>query len=483
MASSVERFGFQSCVTIVRFTATIGFSVLLLTSFGCGRRGLGLFSGNLLLIVELENVSYLHLDNSSEPIDSSTGSLYALGDINKDGYTDFVISARRPWGSGGGDRGWVAAYSGKEGTVLWQMVGKNDADARADGEESGYHLKEIFLVGDLNNDGIPDIYCRDAYYKRTVFLLSGQDGSRIGRFPVEVTPGMLVRHPLCSHDVNGDGADDFLFSIFSDPGPTIQILSGTDLKPMEKHSDFWPETIAYCAQWVLPRFGDVNNDGTDDHLLRRGLKQDLDDPVYTYEMAFVSGADFSVIRSFESPRPRSRGQEHHATTGDLDRDGMADILMTASTGEGPDTHSSFIRAFSGADGQIIWQLLGTQFKAGQQTFLINTKTGERTDLAPDIEFKGPVLSLPDINSDSIRDVATVAILPGTQRTRQGVLLFSGTDGVSLGTLELPASHWKLNHAMVLLESVTNDGQPGVAVVASTDDKKTAICIFRLPQSG
>jgi len=481
MANNVERFGFQSCVTIGRFTATIALSVLLSTSFGCGRGGLGLFSGNLLLIVELENVNYLHSDNSSQPIDSSTGSLYALGDINKDGYTDFVISARRQGGSGGGDRGWVAAYSGKEGTILWQMVGKNDADAREDGKESGYHLEEIFLVGDLNNDGIPDIYCRDTYHKRTVFLLSGQDGSRIGRFPVEDTE--LVRRPLCSHDVNGDGADDFLFSVSGKPGPSIQILSGTDLKPMEKHSNFWPETIANYAQWVLPRFGDVNNDGTDDHLLRRGLKQHPDDPVYTYEMAFVSGTDFSVIRSFESPRPRIGGKEHHATTGDLDGDGMSDILMTASVGEGHNRHSSFIRAFSGADGQIIWQLLGTQFKAGQQTFLINTKTGERTDLAPDIEFEGPVLSLPDINSDSIRDVATVAILPGTQRTRRGVLLFSGTDGASLGTLELSASQGKLNHAMVLLESVTYDGQPGVAVVARTLDRKTAICIFRLPQSG
>ena len=384
MASSVKHFGFLSCVTIVRSTATIGLSVLLLTSFGCGSGGLGLFSGNLLLIVELKNVKYLQLDNSSQPIDSSTGSLHALGDVNKDGYSDFVISARRQGGSGGGDRGWVAAYSGKEGTVLWQMVGKSDADAKAEGGESGYHLKEIFLVGDLNNDDISEIYCREAYHKRTVLLLSGQDGRRIGRFPVEDSD--LVRRPLCGQDVNDDGTNDFLFSIFGKPGPSIQILSGTDLKPLEKHSNFWPETITHYAQWVLPRFGDVNNDGIDDHLLRRGLKQHPDAPVYTYEMAYFSGTDFSVIRSFESPRPRIQGKEHHAKTGDLDGDGTADILMTASVGEGPDRNSSFVRAFSGANGQIIWQLLGTQFDAGQQNFLIDTKTGERTDLAPDIEF-------------------------------------------------------------------------------------------------
>ncbi|MAE75870.1 MAG: hypothetical protein CMJ85_03250 [Planctomycetes bacterium] len=72
-------------------------------------------------------------------------SVAGIGDQNGDGYADVAAGA---WGSdlGGTDAGLTRLYSGRNGTVLWDV--KGDA-----GDELG---ASIAHVGDINGDGAPD---------------------------------------------------------------------------------------------------------------------------------------------------------------------------------------------------------------------------------------------------------------------------------------------------------------------------------------
>ena len=462
----------------------IGIAVVVFFPFsglwmGCGGpgAGLGLFRDGSVRVIELEKISYLHLPTLRPCLDSTNPSLLALGDTNRDGMTDFVIAAVAKGRTSGVDRGWIEAYSGRDGAVLWQITGMGEKEARAAGEEKAYHLGEISLVEDLNGDGFPEIYCREAYYKDTAFLFSSRDGSRLGRFPIDRS-GYLAQALYCQ-DLDGNGTVDIVFRAKDENSISIQALSSADLSPTTKKLGILSGTLATRAEWLIPQFRDVDSDGAGDHLLRRGLRQSNRDPVYTFELVMVSGKDFSIIKTFETPRPRMGGKDHYGAAGDLDGDRVDDILMTASVGAGPNNLTSSLRAISGANGNIIWQVLGTQFKGGQTLITVDAKTGVQTKNAPDVKFDGPVLSIPDVNGDAIDDVATVAFAPESMGARRAVLLFSGSDGTPLTTLQVVKGRGTLYSSIILLESISEDGSPGLAVNGMSADGKSIIAIFAL----
>ena len=466
------------CICIAVVVVMFPFSGLLIGCGGSGA-GTGIFSDGSVRVIELEKVSYLHRPTTTRLcLDSTNPSLLALGDTNGDGITDFVIAAVAKGRTSGVDRGWIEAYSGRDGAVLWQIGGMGEKEAQAEGKEKGYHFKEISLVKDLNNDGIPEIYCREAYYKDTAFIFSGRDGSRLGRFPID-RRGFLAQALYCQ-DLDGNGTDDIVFLVWDGHSVAIQALSSVDLSPTINKLEILSGSLGTSAKWLIPQFRDVDDDGVEDHLLRRGLNQSNTDPVYTFELVVVSGKDFSIIKTFETPRPRITGKDHYSAAGDLDRDRVDDILMTASVGAGPNNLTSSLRAISGANGDIIWQVLGTQIKGGQTTFLVDAKTGAQTTLEPDVQFDGPVLAIPDVNGDAIHDVATVAYAPGSKGARKAVLLFSGSDGAPLATLQVDEDRGTLYSSIVLLESVSDDGSPGLAVNGRAADGRSIIAIFALP---
>ena len=453
--------------------------LLMSTLSGCGNARSD--SGEPQLIIKLEGVSYLW-KVSAGALDSANGGLHALGDINGDGYTDILVAASRQGRGGAVDRGWIEAYSSKDGTPLWQLSGKGDKEAKADGNENGYHFKDVSLVGDLNSDGVRDIYCREAWSKRTAFLLSGRDGRRIGRYPIERTD--YLRRPLRWQDVDGGGSIGLIFRRYNKFSPlALQVHSGTDLSLIRNVDNIWPQAKNSGAAWLLPRFSDVDGDGISDCVVRRGLRQSSTDPKYSYEYAVLSGKDFSIIRRFETNRPRMGGDTVHARAGDLNGDSVEDILMASVTGAGQDNYGSFLRAISGTDGDVLWQVLGTELLGGRKQLTVDAKTGRRTELGADVEFGAPVIATPDLNGDDVHEVVTVADAPHDEGSRRAVLIFSGSDGQLLATLHVPKKRGALNTGktqIVLLDSVTSKGYPGLAVAGRTPQGSTMLAIFILP---
>lgn len=240
-----------------------------------------------------------------------------LGDLNGDGHADFVVTAPQAGGKGS-----VRAFSGKDGTSLfdlwgeaagdqfgsavagdcsgedrWLAVGAQDAGDGDRGEvclyrlesgqpvlaqrfvndETGANLGQMFLSfpGDLNEDGTSDLYCSDFNSSQSgpgsgrAFVYSGADGALLRDLPGAQPGEGLGTSPSDAGDLDGDGVGDLAIGAWQNreqaiSGGKVYLFSGKTGKPIGA----WTcrqqgDTFGFDATGL----GDVDADGTADLLL------------------------------------------------------------------------------------------------------------------------------------------------------------------------------------------------------------------------
>jgi hypothetical protein len=74
-------------------------------------------------------------------------SLCGAGDVNQDGFEDFLVGAGASSSGGGNGRGYVDLYSGRDGSLMKSWDGAADFD----------HMGRVALAGDINGDGDEEI--------------------------------------------------------------------------------------------------------------------------------------------------------------------------------------------------------------------------------------------------------------------------------------------------------------------------------------
>ncbi len=389
--------------------------------------------------------------------------LFAMGDVNGDGFTDIAAGgAKYP--------GYFALYSGRDGSEIWRFNALIGKAAEAAGEK-GFQVESFLAVDDVNSDGVPDIFFQDGWGNKRLFLVSGKDGSIIARGEAEkMTPA------AASRDMTGDGVPDIL-CFYSTP-LIAMVFSGADLSQAavyEKPVDFGEKYIR--DHMMLGRFDDVNGDGVDD------LVATADQSEATI-VAFLSGKDMSEIRRINIEWDRVFATRRYACGGDLNGDGIADIVKAANAGGGEIGHDSYLAAYSGADGSRIWRVEGTSIPTGVKRFSVDAKTGQRTDLPADAGFGHTAAIVPDIDGDSKPEVAVMLGSLVKGKYHNGVLIFSGATGEHIETLlhnrddfimAGPGSFLQI----AALESADGKGSPGVAVTGRVSEKEFGIAIFLL----
>jgi hypothetical protein len=257
---------------------------------------------------------------SAEKVSDDFGQhVSGVGDVNHDGYADVIVGA--PGNGAGGERaGRAYVYSGKDGRVLLTLSGDapkaafgsavaGSTDARGsllivgapgagpnhagrtyvyrnlspkpafliDADETGKALGAMFLstVGDINHDGVRDVYASDfsnaAKGPSTgrVYVHSGADGKRLLTLTGSGAGEGFGIGPAAAGDVDGDGHDDLIVGAWQYGDPAISggrayLYSGKDGGLLKTYTCRVPgDTFGFDAVGI----GDIDGDGSIDFLI------------------------------------------------------------------------------------------------------------------------------------------------------------------------------------------------------------------------
>jgi len=269
----------------------------------------------------------------------SFGAPVTAGDINGDGKADIIVGADSASPSGNVAAGSVYAYSGADGSPLYQK----------DGASAGDHFGATIAIGDVNGDGKADIIVGAPHVggkggeTGAIYVYSGTDGSLI--YQKTGNTNENFGQAIAAGDVNGDGKVDLIAGA-NNASPSgkahagsVDVYSGADGSLLyQKDGD-----IAYDLLGESVGAGDVNGDGKDDIIASKqnGTFQVSDLNIY-------SGADGSLLYQI----PVNMWPRIQIITGDVNGDGKADII------------SNGILVFSGVNGSLIFQRDGSNAAAG-----------------------------------------------------------------------------------------------------------------------
>ncbi|MBD3374756.1 T9SS type A sorting domain-containing protein [candidate division KSB1 bacterium] len=195
-------------------------------------------------------------------------SLSACGDINQDGFDDFIIGARR-YGING---------------RCYIYYGSNDPDAMADLVITGPQDYKDFGwtitgAGDINKDNFNDFIVRarnrDSHFSEFFVYFGGSNPDTVADLTLRHTTfeKYFVSMDLMGFaNVNGDSVDDWIVSVFDERNDRVDLVAyfggnAVDNRPDAFMASEIDDSGDVEQRQVLSGGGDINGDGIDDFLV------------------------------------------------------------------------------------------------------------------------------------------------------------------------------------------------------------------------
>ena len=195
----------------------------------------------------------------------------------------------------------------------------------------GFDGGTTVALGDIDGDGVRDIITGAGPSGGPhVRVWNGVDLTEIGGF-FAYDPPFPGGVSVAAGDVNGDGHVDIITGAGPGGGPHVRVWSGVDFTEIGgffAYDPAFPGGVSVAA-------GDVDGDGRIDIITGAG-------PGGGPHVRVWSGADFHEIGGFFAYDPAFTGGVHVAA-GDVNGDGLADIITGAGPGGGP-----HVRIWNGA---------------------------------------------------------------------------------------------------------------------------------------
>jgi hypothetical protein len=403
------------------------------------------------------------------PLDHSGGAVSAAGDVNGDGFADFIVGAE--WAS---PKSATAAGSsfvvfGKAGgfPAAMSLGSLNGANGfRIDGvAANNFSGHSVSSAGDVNGDGYADLiigtnpsskYAGSSYVvfgKASGFSSTLNFSSLNGSNGFRITAGVSADHLGASvssaGDVNGDGFDDLIVGAFgADPGNKAD--AGSSYVVFGKASGFAatldPSTLNGTngfrldgalagdqAGFSVSAAGDVNGDGYADLIVgasgadpagKSGAGSSY--VVFGKASGFAAALDLSSLNGANGFRLDGGAKYDSAgfsvsSAGDVNGDGFDDLIVGAFQADpnGKSNAGSSYVVFGKASG----------FSASLNLSTLSGKDGFRLDGAVSGDSSGvSVKAAGDVNGDGFADLiigADGADPGGNTNAGSSYVLFGG----------------------------------------------------------
>ena len=278
-------------------------------------------------------------------------SVSGAGDVNGDGKADLIVGAQRD-DNNGEDSGSARVFSGSDGSVLYTFNGDSEKD-RFGWSVSG--------AGDVNGDGKADLIVgapfdsKNASFGGSARVFSGSDGSVLYTFDGESERDQLGSAVSDAGDVNGDGMADLLVGVQYDDingenSGGARVYSGNDGSVLYNFEGVGQsDNFGYAVS----NAGDVNEDGIDDFII--GMQSTRSNDGYAQ---VLSGSNGSVLHAFNGDDGSDRFGIEVSGAGDVNGDGVDDLIVGAPFDDDNGSNSGSARVFSGSDGSVLYNFYG-----------------------------------------------------------------------------------------------------------------------------
>ena len=363
----------------------------------------------LVVLSPVSGALLVHIAQADER-DGLGLQLAPTGDLDGDGRPDLISASRSEK---------VLVLAGDDLHTLFEVPNPTTAWGFGEGLAGG---------ADVDGDGLDDLAAgnprgRNATNQTVglVHLHSGRDGSELLR--MEGAGGRFGAALAFFPDADGDGREDLLsgapWAVNS-----LGAASGKLYLLSSAHGGLLLEAEGHLTQALFgiafAPIHDLDSDGRRDLAVGAPADRLLTGPLPHGVVRALSGRDFSVLIEIVGPEPGDRFGEALVSLGDLDQDGVRDLVVGAPGHPvGGVWNSGAVHAYSGATGRQLWTTLSDQTSA---------------------EFGRRVAALGDVDGDGLPDVLVQMprFFGGWNGPLGKVVVLSGHDGRRLAEVAGPA---------------------------------------------
>lgn len=399
IGSPVQEFG--RAVAMVGDTNGDGFSDYVI---GANAAAGGGTKRGLVELRSGRDGSLIRVHQGSTDNDRFGYSVAAAGDVNDDGFADWI------GGTLGGN--YARVFSGLDGALLWDLPGPFAND---------FYGYSVAAAGDVDQDGFDDVVVGTnvflAFKPGYAQVVSGQNGSLLLNLQGEAVLDMFGTSVASAGDVNGDEIPDLIVGARSDDSSAAdagvaRVFSGANGDMLH---EFFGDQPDDSFGWSVDGAGDVNGDGYDDLVVGAPACGPLCFFQAGYARVF-SGLDGTVLRTHRGKRVVDQTGYVVAGAGDFDGDGFSDVMVAS---RGRDNRqfddAGAVEIFSGSTGERIFKTDGASDDE-ELGFAADAGRDANGDGRPDLIAAGLAGSVVVRSVRLGRDVAEISLSGGGTQT-------------------------------------------------------------------